>query len=94
MKATAIAERIKGVAGLKMAALDTFIERVVSQIADIGSPQELIKKDYWELTQQDLEHLILIYGTEPNNLSKWIFRHEYAKLKALEQEVSYAKPNR
>ena len=91
MKETQIDERIKKVVALKMAALDSFIERVVERIADIGSPQDLVNKDYWALTPQELEHLILIYGTEPNALSKWIFKHEYAKLKELEQEVSYGK---
>ena len=91
MKETQILQRIEVVTSLKMAALNLFIERVVSPIADIGGPQELVKKDYWELTPQELEHLILIYGTEPNALSRWIFKHEYAKLKELEREVSYGK---
>ena len=84
---TLIIERIKRVKAQKEAALDTFIERVVRGIEDVGSPQDLIKKDYWDITQPELERLISLYGTGNNALSRWIFKHEYAKLKELEKEV-------
>ena len=84
---TLLTERLERVKVQKEAALDIFIERVVKGIENVGSPQDLIKKDYWELTQPELERLISLYGAEPNALSRWIFKNEYAKLIELEKEV-------
>ena len=70
-----------------MAAVDRLVEELVEPMKDVGNPEALIKKPYEQWTPEDMQMLIQIYGTaEPNPLSDLVFKKEYAKVKALEEE--------
>ena len=86
MKQTDLIEAIDEVVQLKMMAIDKLIEEVVEPIADIGSPEDLIKKPYENWSPQDLQMMSTIYGSvEPNPLSNLIFRKKYEEVKELEE---------
>ena len=86
MKQTDLTQAIDEVVELKMLAADQLIEELVEPLADIGSPEQLIKKPYEQWTPQDLAMLTTIYGKEePNPLSNLIFRKEYEEVQELER---------
>lgn len=72
--------------GLRMKAVDRIMEKMVEPLKDIGNPEKLIGKPYDRWTPEDLRMLVSIYGQEePNPLSDTIFKHEYDKVKDLEE---------
>ena len=86
MKKTPFLKAIDAVVELKLKAADEYIEGIVEQIADVGSPEKLIGKKYEEWTTQDRQMLSQIYGVEePNPLSELIFRKSYKEVKDLEE---------
>jgi len=86
VKKTPFLKAIDEVVELKLKAADEYIEGIVEQIADVGSPEKLINKKYEEWTPQDLQMLSQIYGVEePNPLSELIFRKSYKEVKDLEE---------
>jgi len=86
VKKTPFLKAIDAVVELKLKAADEYIEGIVEQIADVGSPEKLIGKKYEEWTTQDRQMLSQIYGVEePNPLSELIFRKSYKEVKDLEE---------
>ena len=87
MKKTELTSAIEKVVEVKMKAVDKLVEELVEPLADIGNPEQLIKKPYEQWTGQDLQLLIKIYGQGDNTpLSNLVFRKEFEKVKALEAE--------
>ena len=87
MKETELTLGIEKMVAVKIEAVDRFIKEYIEPIADVGNPEKLIKKPYEEWTQQDLQMLGKIYGTEePNPLSDLIFRKKYDEVRKLEEE--------
>jgi len=85
MKKTPFTNAIEEVVELKLKAADEYIDEVVEQIGDVGSPEKLIGKRYEEWTPQDLQMLSQIYGMEePSPLSELIFRKSYKEVKEME----------
>jgi len=87
MKQTEFTKMVDDVVELKMKAVDKYIEEIIEPLGEIGNPEKLIGKPYEQWTPLDLQMLGQIYGPEPNELSKLIFKKEYAKLIELEKEV-------
>ena len=72
---------------IKMLAMDKLIEELVEPLADVGSPEKLIKKGYSQWTPEDLALLTKIYGTgEDTPLTRTIFNRTYENVKRLEAE--------
>ena len=87
IKKPALAKAMDEVVTLKMQAMDRIINELVEPLADVGNPEELIKKPYEQWTPEDLTMLIKIYGRqEPNPLSNIIFRKTYERVKQMEEE--------
>lgn len=73
---------------LKLDVAGEFIEEVIEEIADIGSPEKLIGKKYEDWTPQDLQRLGGVYGHGNDTpLAKLIFSKSYQELQDLESEV-------
>ena len=89
MRQTEFLKLVDKVIELKMRAADKFIKETLEPFGDIGNPEKLIGKKYESWTQEDLMLLGTIYGPEPNELSRFIFKQEYKKLKELEAEGQY-----
>jgi len=87
MKETDLTLAIEKMVAVKIEAVDRFIREYIEPIADVGNPEQLIKKPYEQWTPQDLQMLGKIYGeTEPNPLSNLIFRKKYDEVRKLEEE--------
>ncbi len=70
-----------------MKAIDQIIDEYIEPLGKVGNPEVLIKKAYENWTPEDLSMLVQIYGPgEKTPLANLIFRKEYDKVKALEQE--------
>lgn len=88
MRETQFTRAIDKLVDLEMAAIDRLIKDYIEPLGDIGNPEKLIGKQYEDWTPQDLQSLVQVYGSkEPNTLSNFIFKKEYARIKKLEQEV-------
>jgi len=85
VKQTEFTKMVDDVVELKMKAVDKYIEEIIEPLGEIGNPEKLIGKPYEQWTPLDLQMLGRIYGPEPNELSKLIFKKEYAKLIELEK---------
>ena len=82
--ATSVDDIIK----MKMEVVDEYINDIVDEIGDIGSPEKLIGKKYETWTPEDLQRLAGVYGQgDDTPLAKLIFNKEYEKVKALETEA-------
>ena len=82
--ATAVDDVIK----MKMEVVDEYINDIVDEIGDIGSPEKLIGKAYDLWDSSDLQRLAGVYGEgDDTPLAKLIFNKEYEKVKALETEA-------
>jgi len=83
-----LTQMIDEVVKMKMDIVDEYIDEVVADIGDIGSPEKLIGKKYETWTPADLQTLAGIYGTgDDSPLGKLIFSKEYNKVLELEKEA-------
>lgn len=87
MEDTRLTQAIDHALEVKLKAVDKLVEELVTPLTKVGSPEDLIGKDYDQWSAQDLQLLTSIYGTaEPSLLSNLIFRKTYDKVRELEQE--------
>lgn len=87
MKSTHLVEAVEKVVALKMKAVDEVIREMIEPLSEVGNPEALINKPYAQWSPQDLTMLAGIYGSGDHTaLANTIFRNEYNKLKAMEQE--------
>ena len=88
MKKPELTKSIDKVIDLKLRAVEIFIKDVVEPLEDVGNPEKLIGIPYEQWTPEIIQYLSQIYGTqEPNQLSDFIFRKEYKRVKELEEEM-------
>ena len=72
---------------VKLKAIDRLIEEKVEPLSDVGNPEKLIKKDYFNWDANDIQLLTKIYGTGENTpLTRMIFSKTYEKVRQLEAE--------
>lgn len=87
MKQTPLTLAIDRAIEIKLKAVDRIIKELIEPLADVGNPEKLIGKKYEDWTEDDLNMLSKIYGTnEPNLLSNLIFRKTYEEVKQMEEE--------
>lgn len=73
-------------------ALDEVIEEDIEVLADIGNPEKLIGKPYWNeqgkrnWTNQDLQMLAQVYGND-DRLEDFIFNKELKQVLKEEEEL-------
>ena len=85
MKNDEFSKLVEKAISVKLQAVDRLIENLVEPLADVGSPEKLIKKPYAQWTPEDLQLLTRIYGAgEKTPLTNTIFNREYEKVKQLE----------
>ena len=86
MKKAQLSESADKVVALKLRAIDIVVERMIEPLEDVGNPEKLLGKKFEDWLPEDIQRLIMIYGTkEPNPLSNLIFRKKYAEVQELEQ---------
>jgi len=87
MKKPDLVKAVERAVEIKMRAVDILVDELVEPLADVGNPEDLIRKKYSDWDAQDLQLLIKIYGEGDNTaLARLIFSREYEKVKALERE--------
>jgi len=87
MRNTPLTTAIQKTVDIKLAAVDKLMQDLVEPLEKLGSPEELIGKQYEYWTTQDLEILKRIYGGNDNTpLSNLIFKKSFERVKELESE--------
>lgn len=87
MKQTGLNKAIDEVIALKLKAVDEYVEEMTELLKDTNNPERLIGKKYEDWTPQDIQLLQMVYGQEPNPLTKLIFDKSYEEVKRLEEVV-------